>query len=150
MKRFSFRFEAVAKVRKIEMERQARVMAEAQLRVKKIESEIVEIQRLQAVEVERLKKVANAGVLTDQLMVLSDKYRSELKRQLNFKRHELRDWENTVRLEREKLIEKEKRRKVIEKIRESDLEIYKEDWRKDEIKNMDEIASQLLGRRHPD
>jgi len=148
MKKFEFRFEAVSKVRRIEMERQARVMAEAQMKVKEIESQILSIQNFQGAEVKRLQSVTSLGHFTEQMMMLSDSFRGDLKKQLNFKRHELRDWENKVREERAKLVEKEKRRQVIEKLREKDLENYKEEWRKDETKRMDEVASQLLVRRH--
>jgi flagellar FliJ protein len=146
MKRFAFRFESVAKVRKIEMERQARALAETQLKVKAIEKEIAEIVGTQTDEVQRLQGLALRGALTQQLMELSDKFRKELKRRLNFKRLELRDWENKVREERDKLVEKEKRRKVIEKVREKDFENYQEEKRKDEAKQMDEVASQLWSR----
>ena len=146
MNRFAFRFESVAKVRKIEMERQARVLAETQMKLKSIEKQIEEIQRSTESEIERLRKLALKGLMTDQLMIQSDRYRKDLKRQLNFKRLELRDWENKVREEREKLVDKEKRRKVIEKLRERDIEVYNEEKRKDDAKQLDEVASMLWSR----
>lgn len=146
MKKFAFRFEAVAKVRRIEMERQARVLAETQMKVKSLESEIENLVGQTKNEIVRLQTLAARGLLTQQLMNLSDRYRTDLKVKLNHKRLELRDWENKVREEREKLIDKEKRRKVIETVRERDLESYYTERKKDEAKYLDEVASQLWTR----
>lgn len=148
MKRFEFRFEAVAKVRRIEMERQARALAEAQIKVQQIENEIKQIELDRDKEVVRLKDLVAKGNFAKQMFELSESYRTGLKKKLNWKRHELRDAEQLVREERDKLIEKEKRRKVIEKVRERDFENYTEEMRRDETKRMDETAGLLWGRTH--
>ena len=148
MKKFEFRFESVAKVRLIEMERQARALAVAQMKVKKIEDEIAEIWARQDEEVQRQKRVIAEGRFEEQLVHLSDRFRSGLKKVLTNKRNELRDAENQVTIERDKLLEKERRRKVIEKVRERDLETYEEERKKDETKIMDEVAGLALQRSH--
>lgn len=140
MKRFAFRFQSVAKVRKIEMERQARILAEAQMRVRQIEEEIESIKKMNRLEVERLQSLAGKGQIPAQMMELSVMYREELKREHRRKMIALREAEAKVREEREKLIEREKARKVMEKVRERDFENYVEDKRKEENKQIDELA----------
>ncbi len=128
------------------MEKQARKLAEAQMKLKAIEKDILDIMKEQRTEVTRLQQVSSGDKITQQMMLLSDGYRAELKRRLNRKKHELRDCENRMREEREKLIEKEKRRQVMEKVREKDLEAFAEEQRKDETKLMDEMSSVLWQR----
>lgn len=140
MKRFAFRFQSVAKVRKIEMERQARVLAEALMRVRQIEEEIESIKGLNRREVHRLQDLASKGQIPSQMMELSVMYREELKREHKRKMILLREAEAKVREEREKLIEREKARKVMEKVKERDFENYVEEKRKEENKQIDELA----------
>ncbi len=140
MKRFAFRFQSVAKVRKIEMERQARVLAEAMMRVRQIEAEIESIKEMNRREVERLQELASKGQIPAQMMELSTMYREELKREHKRKMIALREAEVRVREEREKLIEREKARKVMEKVKERDFENYVEEKRKEENRQIDELA----------
>jgi len=150
MKRFQYRFESVAKVRKIEMEKQARVMAEAQLRVKKIQDEMADIARRLDDEVQRLQKVWQSGKWEDQLLQISSAFRDGIKKHLVKKKQELREAEAKVEVERRKLIDKERGRQVMEKIRERDYESYLEEKKKDEAKEMDEVASQRFYRNNLD
>ncbi len=147
MKKFQYRFETVAKVRRIEMERQSRIFAETELKVKQIEAEMRELIELQDQEVARLKALANRGEILEQLVPIYVRYRENLKRTWSKKRNELRDWQKKAEVERLKLVEKETQRKVMEKLREKDFEIYEEERRKEEIKDQDEVAS-MLWQRH--
>jgi flagellar FliJ protein len=148
MKRFEFRFAAVAKVRRVEMERQARALAEAQAKERALEKQIEEIQAIQKSEVGRLKSLAESGQLSHQMMEVSEHYRNALKKKQNMARHQLRDCREMVERERQKLIEKEKARQVMEKVREKDYEAYIEEGRRDETQRMDEISSMLWDRFH--
>lgn len=140
MKRFEFRFQSVAKVRKIEMERQARVLAEAQMKVKEIEAQIEALKQKNEDEVSRLRELAIRGQIPRQMMELSVMYRDQIKRDFKRRLIELREAEAKVREERENLIEKEKARKVMEKVKERDFETYAEERRRLESKTIDEIA----------
>lgn len=145
MKRFVFRFQSVEKIRKIEMERQARVLAEAQMKVRQIETEVENIKERNRAEVGRLQSLATRGEIPQQLMALSEMYREELKRAHRRKMIELRDAEAKVREERDRLIEKERARKVMEKVRERDFESYVEETRRMEAKTIDEMAHRPIG-----
>jgi len=140
VKRFEFRFQSVAKVRKIEMERQARVLAEAQMKVKEIEAQIEALKQKNQDEVARLQDLAIRGQIPRQMMQLSVMFREQIKRDFKKRLIELREAEAKVREEREKLIEKEKARKVMEKVKERDFENYAEERRRLESKTIDEIA----------
>jgi len=122
------------------MERQARVLAEALMRVKQIEAEIESIKEMNRREVERLQELASKGQIPAQMMELSVMYREELKREHKRKMIALREAEVRVREEREKLIERERARQVMEKVKERDFENYVEEKRKEENKQIDELA----------
>lgn len=132
------------------MERQSRVFAETEMRVKKIEAEMKELVALQEKEVERLKTLAERGEILEQLVPISVRYRENLKRLWSKKRGELREWQKKAEIEQKKLIEKETQRKVMEKVRERDFEIYEEERKKEEIKQQDEVASMLWERHSGD
>jgi flagellar protein FliJ len=141
MKKFTFRLETLLKVRRIEMEFQARALALAHREVQRARNELSDLKKLQADEVQRVKVLSEQGQFTKQLLDLSVAYRDELKRKEAKKIQELQALMLKAEEERVKLVEKEKKKKVLDKLKERDLENYNEEQKQSERKEMDELAS---------
>ncbi|MDB5038229.1 MAG: hypothetical protein JWQ35_1757 [Bacteriovoracaceae bacterium] len=141
MQKFKFRLQTVLKVRTIEMEQQAKVLALAYREVARARDELIHLQQLQEKEVLRVKQLTLSGQFSKQLLELSLAYRNEVKRWEFRKVDELKKLSQKVEIERTKLIEKEKKKKALEKLEERDRENYEDEQKQMERKEMDEVAS---------
>lgn len=141
MQKFQFRFKAVSKVRRIEMERQAKALAAAQADVVRAKTEVAHLKQLIDEEVHRVQDLVHRGVFESQLLDLSQTYKKGLKFRIDEKIAQQKEFEKKVEQERLKLVEKEKRKKVFDKLEERERETYEEDLRKFECREMDEIVS---------
>jgi flagellar export protein FliJ len=141
MKKFKFKLETVQKIRKVEMEQQAKVLALIHQEIALRHSELAENRRRQIEEVKRVKESSQKGQFDEQLMALSIQYRDELRRQEARKIKEIQELSRKASQEHAKLVEKEKRKKALDKLEEKHRENYEEENRKAECKEMDELAS---------
>jgi flagellar FliJ protein len=148
VKKFKFRLETVAKVRRIEMEQQAKVLALIFQQIAQVKVQIEEFKQLAKEEILRVQTLSNLGNFTDQMVLVSLNYREGLKRKVIAKLKEIEALELRAEQEKVILIEKTKRKKVIEKLEEREKEQYELETRKTETKDMDEIAG-ILRDHHP-
>ncbi len=149
MKRFKFKLEAVAKVRKIEMDEQAKNLALANRAVQKAKDELSQLERQFFDELARLKDlVAKKVSANQQLTELSVAFRDEIKRKAIVKRQEIHRLIRKVEEERLKLIEKRKKKKTMEHLEDQERERYEEELRQLETKIMDEISGYRHQRQH--
>ena len=143
MKKFKFRLETAAKVRRIEMEQQARALAAAALQVQRKKEEIENYIQSVVSEVKRVKDLTDAGEFSSQLLDVSSEYRAGLKFKIRTAREELAELEKKAEEERLLLVEKEKKRRILEKYKEREQERYEQEYKKWETAQLDEMASNL-------
>lgn len=141
MKGFKFRLATVLKVREIETNQQAKILALAQQEAIRIRDEILELQSNMASELKRIQDLSHRGLFDQQILDLSIPFRERLKMEIKRKTDELQMALKRIDLEREKLIERQKKKKALEKLEEKHRENYVEENRKSESKVMDELAS---------
>ncbi|MBN8554434.1 MAG: flagellar export protein FliJ [Deltaproteobacteria bacterium] len=146
MKKFKFRLETVLKVRRIEMEQQAKALALIYQKISIAKKEIDNFRDLSLQETLRMSELAKSGNFLDQVTSVSLGYREGLKRKIIQKFKEIEVLEKSAEEEKIKLIEKTKRKKVLEKLEERDREEYEFNAKKDATKEMDEIAGVLRDR----
>ncbi len=141
MERFHFRFASVQKVRRIEMDLQARALAEAMQVVQRIDTEIEQLKKSYQIEVDRLKNKAESASLSQVQMGYQVSYREHLIRLESDAMARRRKALKQVEEERQKLIEREQKKKVFDKLEERDREMYEQKLRKYEQIDLDEMAS---------
>jgi flagellar FliJ protein len=139
-KKFKFRLETLLKVRKIELERQAKVLALIHQRIAQAHMDVNDFRRMQVEEVKRMKELSLKALFSHQLAELSVQYREELKRKEARKIQEIRELMMQAEVEHGKLVENEKKKKILDKLEERDRENYEEELKKSERKEMDETA----------
>lgn len=141
MKAFKFRFQTVARIRKFELEEQAKALAlalkAAEDKKKEIETNRQDFER----EVQRVQELARRGHFDKQVIQLSLHYRERLRIEAYRMRRELEQLNLKVEKEQNLLIEKEKRKKTLDKLEERDKEKYDTRIKELETKEMDETAS---------
>ncbi len=140
MKKFKFPLESVLKIRKIEMDQQAKALALAQNQAIEIREKIFSLKKDGDAEVYRLKHLALSGQINEQMTFVSVQYRNELKRQIQKKTEELNQALRRVEEERRKLVERQKKKKALENLEEKQRENHNEEQRKAENQDMDELA----------
>ena len=145
MKTFRFRFASVQKVRRIEMDLQARVLAEAMQELNRIEEKIAALREDYRLEVARLTQEASDRDFSEIHMGSHVHFRDELMRQERRALSEREAARQRIEEERKKLIERERRKKVFDKLEERDREIYEKESRKSEQDEMDEVAARCRG-----
>jgi flagellar export protein FliJ len=131
----------VQRIRKIERDQQSRVLSLAMQDLSKIRAEIQQLEMQHEMELKRMSVEAqqeNFSMLDAQVSI---KYREELRSQLRRKRKEEEAAVFKVEQERLKLVEREKVKKVLDKLEERDLEKHELEQRKIENQDMDEVAS---------
>lgn len=143
MSKFKFRFQSVSKVRKIEMEQQAKVLALIMKEVANMKQHIEELRQMERAEVNRMHHLALKGKFTEQMVHASIAYRDGLKQQMREKRNELGKLQLKADEEQKKLLEKEKQKKILDKYEERERERHEQEVKSSERKEMDEIASVL-------
>lgn len=141
MKKFKFKFSAVEKVRKIEQERQIKAVALAQKKVSEIEAQIEKKKALIQGEINRIQGVGGKDALNEKLRELSIQYREELRQQIIRKKKELLEAKQIEIRERRELVERQKKKKAMEVLREKEQEKYYDESRKSELQEMDEVSS---------
>jgi flagellar FliJ protein len=141
MKSFKFRLETVLKIRGIERDQQARALALAQREALQIRDEILEMKRRLIEELQRIKRLSGEGNFTEQILRLSGDYREDLKRKIEKRTQDLNQAAARIEKEREKLIERQKARKAMEKLEEKDRENYELEQRINERKEVDELVT---------
>jgi flagellar export protein FliJ len=140
LRKFKFKFDAVERVRKIETELQMKELAIALKRQERIDAEIENLSILLADEIQRARTSIDYRN-SDQLSMLSVRYRDNLNQQIQEKKKELLEAKREVVAERRHLIEKSKAEQVIEKLKEKEKEKHDDEIRKEESKINDETAS---------
>lgn len=141
MKKFKFKFDAVEKVRKIEQERQIKAVAIAQKKVSEIEAQIEKKKNLIQSEIDRIQSLGGRDALNEKLRELSIQYREELRQQIVRKNKELLEAKQIEIRERRELVERQKKKKAMEVLREKEQEKYYDESRKSELQEMDEVSS---------
>lgn len=142
MKKFQARFLSVEKVRKIELERQIKEMALAQVRAQAIEQEIRSMHERIRLEIERVRKgITGLSHLEKDMQLISAEYRKTTRAQIDSKRKELMLALQAIERERRKVVEKQKRKKIITKLNEREREEYEENVRREEMRQLDEVGS---------
>jgi flagellar FliJ protein len=141
MKKFKFRLETLLKVRKIELEKQAKILALIHQEIAKGHQDLARLRQLQIDEVKRVKELTHRGSFQQAMLMQSIQYRDDLKRQEGRKIKEIQDLMRKADKELAKLVEKEKRKKILDKLEERDRENYEDETKKMELKEMDEVAS---------
>lgn len=145
MKKFKFRFEAVEKVRKSELDRQVRAMAEAQRKVAQIEGEIRDLQQSIRLEIDRARlQIQSSSELDSEVQTLSSDFRRAVRSQIDLKRKELVEALHQLERERRKLVEKSKNKKAMERLRENEKEKHYGELRKEEVRQLDEVGANLF------
>jgi len=146
MKRFVFRLATVAKVRRIELDEQAKKLAAAFQEVARARNELNRLEKKFYDELYRQRHLLLSNApLKNQMTDLSANYRDELKRLAVAKRKEIHQLMRRAEEERLKLVEKQKRKRVMEKLEEKERENYEQEVRTGETKIMDEISSYRFG-----
>lgn len=141
MEAFKFRFLSVLKVRRVEMDKQAKNYGLAVQAVQRMRQKIQSIQAQLDAEVRRLRELSNRGQFADQLLDLSRTHRKGLLFDLRRSETQLIDLRNKAEHERLLLVEKQKRVKALEQLEEKEREAYEDEIRKRETKQLDELAS---------
>jgi len=141
MKRFKFKFEKLETLRQIERDREIQKVAIKEKRVQEILQDIHRIELSSQDELSRIKASVNRGYLDGQDQRLSSTYRKDLKRQLDELRYQLVEAKAEVIRARRILVEKQKSKKVLEKLREKAKERHEEEFEKLEERELDEMAS---------
>lgn len=148
MKKFRFRFEAVEKVRELEREMQIKQVALANQEVERIESEIQGLEERLQQEVNRLNSGDNGFLANESMRALSSNFRREMRRQIQVKKQELLEARTEVIRERRKLVERQKKKKAMEVLREKEQERYYEEQSKIEAMELDEISGNYFSYRN--
>jgi len=142
LKKFQARFLSVEKVRKIELDRQIKEMALAQRRAQAIEQEIRSMHERIRLEIERVRKgITGLSHLEKDMQLISADYRRTTRAQIDEKRKELMLALQAIERERRKVVEKQKRKKIITKLNEHEREEYEENIRREEMRQLDEVGS---------
>lgn len=141
--KFKFRLESVSKVRRIEMEQQAKVLALVFKEIAEAKQEIESLKQAERDEIKRVQSLADQGEFRQQMMLSSLSYREGLKVSIKKKRHELAQLQLRADEEQAKLLEKEKKKKILDKYEEKERERHETEVKASERKEMDEIASVL-------
>ena len=141
MKKFKFRFQAVEKLRRLEMEFQVKEVALAERKLLEIESQIEDRERKLREEVLRLKQIDLREIRSEALKALSSNYREELRRQVKKLKLDALHAKAEVIRERRKLVEKQKKLRAMEVLEEKDKERYYAELNKLETQELDEISS---------
>ena len=141
MKKFKFRFQAVEKLRRLEMEFQVKEVALAERKLLEIESQIEDRERKLREEVLRLKQIGLSEIRNEALKALSSNYREELRRQVKKLKLDALHAKAEVIRERRKLVEKQKKLRAMEVLEEKDKERYYAELNKLETQELDEISS---------
>jgi hypothetical protein len=113
MKAFKFRLQSVAKVRTIEMEQQAKMLALALTAVASAKRDLETIYQQEKSELLRLQELSRLGK-ADLVYLASKGYRDEIKRRIQRQLEEISKREKTAEEERLKLVEKQKRKQARE------------------------------------
>lgn len=142
MKKFKFRFEAVEKVRKIEMEKQVKAVSLAERGVLRIESQIADLEAKLQNELKRLESLVEESRLEEEMRELSIHFRENVKRVIRQKKHELLEAKQKLIRERRELIERQKKKKALEILRNKEEETYYDELSKMEAKALDESVAQ--------
>ncbi|PIR22439.1 MAG: hypothetical protein COV44_07685 [Deltaproteobacteria bacterium CG11_big_fil_rev_8_21_14_0_20_45_16] len=141
MKKFKFRFQAVEKLRRLEMEFQVKEVALAERKVLEIESQIEDRERKLREEILRLKQIDLSEIRNEVLKALSSNYREELRRQVKKLKFDALNAKAEVIRERRKLVEKQKKLRAMEVLEEKDKERYYAELNRLETQELDEISS---------
>jgi len=141
VQKFHFRFATVQKVRRIERDQQSRVLGSAMQELQVIRNQIEQLGQQNEMELLRVKLETQKGNFFAANSQLSAKFREEIRNQIRRKKKEEEAAMYKVEQERLKLVEKEKRKKVLDKLEERDREKYQEDLRKFQNQEMDELSS---------
>jgi len=142
LKKFRARFLNVEKVRKIELDRQIKEMALAQRRAQAIELEIRGMHEKIRLEIERVRKgITGFSHLEKDMQLISADYRKTTRAQIDSKRQELMLALQAIERERRKVVEKQKRKKIITKLNEHERDDYEENIRREEMRQLDEVGS---------
>lgn len=148
MKKFKFRFEAVEKVRRIEMEQQIKEVSLAERKVDRIQSEISQLDQKIAQERNRVKAADGMPVLSEILHELSINYVENLRRLIKEKKEALLFAQQELIRQRRQLVEKQKKKKAMEVLREKDEARYYEDMERQLQEQMDDISTKFWLRQH--
>lgn len=143
MNKFKFRFQSVTKVRKIELEQQAKVLALLMKEIADAKTAIDDLKRKDKDEIIRVQALTKKGEFVEQIVQISLSYREGLRLQVLQKRREIDQLNSKAEVERRKLQEAEKKKKILDKYEEKEREKYEQEARSVDRKEMDEIASVL-------
>jgi flagellar export protein FliJ len=147
VKKFEFRFRAVERVREIELDRQIREMAVAQKKVQEIEAQIKSMQERVRHELDRVRKRVSAmDHLEKDMQLISADFREGIRKCIDEKRQELMLALQAVERERRKVVERKKKLQAMEKLHEREKEIYVEESKRAEMRELDEVGSTLWHR----
>ncbi len=149
MKKFKFKLEPVAKLRRLELEQQGKKVAEITNHILQLEKRIHFYNQAKQEEILRIRKEAENANFASQLGILSRIFQDNLTRQIKLAGDEIRQAQFKLAEERKKLIEKETKKQVIDKLKEKAEEKHDEFYRRIEAHEMDEISSSIWSRRHP-
>lgn len=141
MKAFQFRFRTLGKVRKLQTDLQAKIVSEIELKIAKAENEIQDLYNKEADEVRRLQDLSFQANFADQLSFLSKHFRDEIHREISRKQKEILDLRIRLDEERKILIQKEQKKKIIEKLEDKERAAYADAYNREETKELDEVGT---------
>lgn len=141
MKKFKFRFQAVERVRKIEMELQAKDLALANQRVNELQQEKEGLEFKLRSERDRLRERTLSEAWGERLVETSRAYQKDLESRIRAKMDEIVEAKQQVVKERKELIERQKKKTAIDKLKEREQERYYEEQRRQETKMLDEVST---------
>lgn len=142
MKKFKARFLNLEKVRKIELDRQIKEMALAQRKAQEIELEIRKLHERIRLEIERVRSgLVGFSHLEKDMQLVSADFRKNTRTLIDAKRKDLILALQAIERERRKVVEKQKRKKIITKLNEHERDDYEENIRREEMRQLDEVGS---------
>ena len=95
--------------------------------------------------VQKVKKIKLdlQGNFTLQMRILSENFREEIRRQIRKKEKEIIQLRTRAEVERRKLVERQRDKQVYDKLEEREMDLYEEEYKREQTKDMDEVASIL-------
>lgn len=148
MKKFKFRFEALAKVRKIELQEQAKIVAVIANQMIESQSKVEEIRNLVRLELDRVHAAVEKEAFDEQLLRESRSYQLNLEIQIQSLNKKIQELSQRHLKERSLLIERQRKKATFDKLEEKDYEKFLDGYKKIEEQEIDEAGSNSWNLRH--